>query len=89
MLLLAILTHYKLFHMKLFLSIVDYFTRNYFWQFKAIIIYDYQWLLVVFVLGLLVVILLVVINDYFINGYWWLLVVILLMVIGGYSWLFY
>jgi hypothetical protein len=89
MLLLEILGYYRLFHFKLFLSIVKYFTLDYFWQFKAIQIHGYcwlfyWWLLVIFLLGLLVVI-----NGYYINGYWWLLylwlsMVIILMAIGGY-----
>jgi len=59
MLLLTILSYYMLFHLKLVLSIVDYFTVDYFKQFQVILIYGYWWLLywwllVVILLGLLV-----------------------------------
>ncbi len=81
MLLLAILGCCRLFHLKLFLFIIDYFTLNYFWKLKKSNIW------------LLVVIMLVAIGGYYIVGhywlfywwlfYWWLLVAILLMDIGG------
>jgi hypothetical protein len=47
MLLLAILGYYSSFHLKLFLSIVDDFTLDYFWQFKKIHNNYNIWLLVV------------------------------------------
>jgi hypothetical protein len=62
MLLLAILGYRRLFHFKLFLSIVNYFTLNFvdiFKQFYYMTIDGYWWLLVVLLLGLLVV------NDYY------------------------
>jgi hypothetical protein len=90
MLLLAILDYYRLFYLKLFESIINYFTR----LFLAILNNSNIWLVVVSLLRLVVVI-----NSYWYLFYWWLfyswlLVVILLMVIGGYSingywWLFY
>ncbi len=87
MLLLVIIGYYRLFHLKLFLFIINYFTLDYFWP----ILSNFNiWLLVVLLLVLLVVILLMDINSYHIGGYlwlfyWWLLVIILLMVIGEYS----
>jgi hypothetical protein len=71
MLLFKILSYCRLFHLKLFLSIIDYCTLDFF---VAIISNFNIWLLVVILLGLLVVI----------NGQWWLLMVILLVVINGY-----
>jgi len=47
MLLLAILSCCRLFHRKLFLFIIDYFTVNYFWKLKKSNI----WLLVVIILA--------------------------------------
>jgi len=76
MLLLTILSYYRLFHLKLFFSIVDYFTLHYFWQFKVNLIYDYWWLLYKW---LLVDILLVIINGYYRLNYHKIL-----MAIGGY-----
>jgi hypothetical protein len=65
MLLLAILGYYKLFHLNLLLFIINYFTLDYFWQFKTISIYGYLCLLVVLFIG--------VMGGYYIIGYWWLL----------------
>jgi hypothetical protein len=45
MLLLVILSYYRLFHLELLLSIVDYFSLNYFWQFKVILNNYNIWLL--------------------------------------------
>jgi hypothetical protein len=61
MLLLTILNYYKLFHLKLFLSIINYFTLD---NFLAILNNFNTWQLVVLLLRLLVPILLVVINVY-------------------------
>jgi hypothetical protein len=61
MLLLTILDYYKLFHLKLFLSIINYFTLD---NFLAILNNFNTWQLVVLLLRLLVPILLVVINVY-------------------------
>jgi hypothetical protein len=61
MLLLTILNYYKLFHLKLFLSIINYFTLD---NFLAILNNFNTWQLVVLLLRLLVPILLVVINAY-------------------------
>jgi hypothetical protein len=46
---------------RVILSIVDYFTLYYFWQFKAMLIYGYWWILMD--------ILLMVMGSYFISGY--------------------
>jgi len=67
MLLLAILGYYKLFHLKLLLSIINYFTLDYFWQFQAIIIYGYYYYFIRAIgdyLWPLVPILLVAVNGY-------------------------
>jgi hypothetical protein len=81
MLLFSILGYYKLFHLKLLLSIINCFTLNYFWQSKIIVLYGYWYLFYYW--------LLVHISGYSINGYWWLfyywpLVVIILVAIDGY-----
>jgi len=42
MFLLAILSYHRLFHLKLFLFIINYLKLNYFWQSETILIYGYR-----------------------------------------------